>query len=313
VIQIASLRARVDQNLNDSARLMHESQQSIGERLDRAAQAVSGVQKSLGSLDEATKNVFAIGKDIAELQNILRAPKIRGGFGEFLLADLLTQVFPTKYFTLQHAFKSGETVDAVVKLTRLVPIDAKFPLENFKRMVGAAESEERQQHRRKFVADVKRHIDAIAAKYIRPDESTFDFALMYIPAENVYYETIVKEEISDGGEIAAYAFAKRVVPVSPSTFYTYLQTISLGLRGWEVEENARHILEQMESLKGDVVRFKDDFEKLGTHLTYARSNYEEAEKKLGRFEEKLTAPTLSAPRSPLESRKEESGGNGRHS
>lgn len=287
--EIINLREQLSQSMAESARLMSDSQKSVGERLDRAAEVVGNVQKSLGALDAATKQVFMVGKDISQLQEILRAPKLRGSLGELFLGDLLSQILPPKSFSLQYSFRSGEVVDAVVKLGRLVPVDAKFPLENFKRLVQVQDPQEKTNARKKFVMDVKKHIDAISSKYLLPDEGTFDFALMYIPAENVYYETIIKDDnlSADENSIMTYAFSKRVVPVSPNSFYAYLHTISLGLRGLEVEQNARLILEQLGRLRGDFGRFKDDFSTLGKHLSSARSKYEDTEKRLVRFEDKL--------------------------
>lgn len=309
--EVNNLREQVAKSMAESARMANESQKTLGERLDRAAEVVGRVQKSLGSLDETTKQVLFVGKDIAQLQEILRAPKMRGAFGELFLGDLLAQILTPKNYSLQYAFKSGEIVDAVVKLGRLVPIDAKFPLENFKRLAQSQDPAEKTQARRKFVMDVKRHIDAISSKYLLPDEGTFDFALMYIPAENVYYETIVKDDYTqEDTSIINYAFSKRVVPVSPNSFYAYLHTISLGLRGLEIEENARHIIEQLGRLRIDFSKFREDFGLLGKHLSNSRSKYEDAEKRLDRFEDKLLAsgqgkaedllaPTEKAPPLPL--------------
>jgi DNA recombination protein RmuC len=244
------------------------------------------VQASLGSLEQATQQVFSVGKDIASLQDLLRAPKMRGAIGELFLADLLSQILPARHYTLQHCFKGGEIVDAVIRIGKLVPVDSKFPLENFRR-ISEAQGPERAAARRRFVQDVKKHIDAIASKYLRPDEDTFDFALMYIPAENVYYETIIKDDEGEESPLMAYAFSRRVVPVSPNSFYAYLQTISLGLRGMQVEENARAILAHLDRLKGDFSRFKEEFLLVGKHLGNARGKFDDAERRLIRFEEKL--------------------------
>lgn len=287
--EVTTLREQLGRGLEESAKLIMESQKSVGDRLDRAAEAVGGVNKALGALDEATKQVFMVGKDIAQLQEILRAPKMRGAFGELFLADLLSQILPPQNFALQHAFKSGEIVDAVVRLGRLVPVDSKFPLENFKRLLQCQDPQEKTAARRKFFTDVKKHVDAIAMKYIRPEEDTFDFALMYIPAENVYYETVIKDDAADAdNSLLAYAFAKHVIPVSPNSFYAYLHTISLGLRGMRIEENAKEILSHLGRLKGDFHRFKDDFSLLGKHLNNTRTKYEDAERRLSRFEDRLT-------------------------
>ena len=302
--EVATMREQMAKSLADSAKLVVDSQKSVGERLDRAAAVVGQVQNTLGGLDRATQQVFAVGKDIAQLQDILRAPKVRGAFGELFLGDLLAQILPPRHFALQHTFKSGAIVDAVVKLGgRLVSVDSKFPLENFKRLIVSQDPQEKTQARRKFVTDVKRHIDAISDKYLLPDEGTFEFALMYIPAENVYYETIIKDDnmSDDEPSITTYAFSKRVVPVSPNSFYAYLHTICMGLRGLEIEENARLIMDQLSRLKNDFSRFKEDFTLLGKHLGNSRSKYEEVERRLGRFEDKLlSAGGKDAGELPLE-------------
>jgi DNA recombination protein RmuC len=214
---------------------------------------------------------------------------MRGGLGEYFLGDLLGQILPAKHFTTQHTFKTGNTVDAVIRLGgKLVPVDSKFPLENFRRVVEAKSDDERRASKKKFVSDVKKHVDAIAGKYILPDEDTYDFALMYVPAENVYYEIIVKDEGGDGENgLTEYALKRRVIPVSPNSFYAYLQAIILGLRGFEIEENARLIMQNLARLQGDFGRFREDFELLGKHLSNTRTKFEDAEKRLTRFQDKL--------------------------
>jgi len=257
----------------------------IGQRLDSAHRTVQGVSAALGELSQAARSIYDVGKNIASLQEILRAPKLRGVVGELFLGNLLDQVVPENY-ELQHHFQSGETVDAVIRLgPKLVPIDAKFPLENFQRLTAAGDAE-RKPLRRRFIADVKKHVDAIAGKYIVPDEGTYDFALMYIPAENVYYETIIKDD-PDEENVSAYAVSRRVIPVSPNSLYAYLQAIVFGLRGLQIEKRAEEILSHLSRLQGDFGRFRDDFDTVGTHLKNAHNKYDDALKRLGQLEGKL--------------------------
>jgi DNA recombination protein RmuC len=287
--QLGQLLGNVTERLKENSELMQQTQQNLGERLDNAARVVGGVQKTLGSLEEANRKIYDVGKDIASLQEILRAPKLRGGLGEFFLGDLLSQILPTGHFSTQYAFRSGERVDAVIKLGgSLVPVDSKFPLENFKRMLDGGSDDDKAKARKSFVSDVKKHIDAIAAKYILPDEGTYDFALMYIPAENVYYETIIKDDgvASDKG-LSAYAMAKRVIPVSPNSFYAYLQAIVLGLKGMKIEERAKEIVQYLSGLEGDFAKFREEFNLVGKHLGHAQACFQSSEKRMEQFGQKL--------------------------
>ena len=214
---------------------------------------------------------------------------MRGGLGEFFLADLLSQIFPAKLYALQYEFSDGERVDAVVRMDdRLVPIDSKFPLEQFQKMAQAATDSEQQEARRQFIRDVKKHIDAVAQKYIRPNEKTFDFALMYIPAENVYYEAIIKPDgAGDEKGIFQHAAQQHVIPVSPNSFYAYLVVIVQGLKGFAVERRAREILADLTRLQKDLGLVRDRFATAGKQLGFAVENFGKAEKHLSRFEDHL--------------------------
>ncbi|MBU1044103.1 MAG: DNA recombination protein RmuC [Candidatus Omnitrophica bacterium] len=282
------MNVSIDHKLQAITQQLFVSQQSVGERIDSAAHIFGQVQKNLGSLTVATERVFEVGKDIASLQEILKAPKIRGGLGELLLGDLLSQVLPSACVKQQYKFKNNDIVDAVLILGQgMVSIDSKFPLENFKRLISGVNEEEKRQARKTFVSDVKKHIDSIASKYILPDEGTFDFALMYIPAENVYYELIIKDDVDEKNCLSSYALSKKVIPVSPNSFYAYLQSILLGLKGLSIDKNAHQIIQYLERLKGDMDRFKQDFEVLGRHIVNLKNKYDEADKKINTFEGKL--------------------------
>ena len=295
--QLGQVTQQVNTRLSDVTQQLQKSTGDLNTRLDKAATVIQDVTKNLGSLGEATKRVFDVGKDIASLQEILRSPKLRGGLGELFLGDLLAQILPPAHYSLQHRFKSGEAVDAVIRLGQnLVPVDAKFPLENFRRVVEVSTEEERKTAKRKFLADVKKHVDAIAGKYILPDEGTLDFALMYIPAENVYYELIIKDEAIDTDKgLLNYSFAKRVIPVSPNSFYAYLQTILLGLKGMHIEERAQEILTSLARLSGDFRKFQEEFELVGKHLTNTKSRYDEADRRLSKFNDKLESLSGAEP------------------
>jgi DNA recombination protein RmuC len=289
----------VSDRLKENAEMVQHSQHSLGERLDGAAQLVGQMQKSLGTLEEASRRIFEVGKDISSLQEIFRAPKLRGGLGEFFLEDLLRQVLPPRHFTMQHRFRSGERVDAVIRLGNgLVPVDSKFPLENFRRALQAGGEEEREKAQRQFAADVRKHIDAIAAKYILPDEQTFDFALMYIPAEAVYYETMIKQDGAREKALSAYAMARRVIPVSPSSFYAYLQAIVVGLRGMKIEERAKEMGVYLSQLQGDLSRFGEEFGLLGRHLSHAQSAYQSSERRLDQMVQKLRCALVDGENAP---------------
>jgi DNA recombination protein RmuC len=283
--QLTALTSQVEKRLTELDRSMRDTTGQVSTRLDNAVSVITKVSATMGELSKASQQIFEVGKDISSLQQILKAPKLRGVIGELFLGNLLDQVVPENY-ELQHRFQSGETVDAVIRLgPKLVPIDAKFPLENFQRLSAAGDAE-RKALRRRFITDVEKHVDAIARKYILPDEGTYDFALMYIPAENVYYETIIKDEPEEEN-LSAYAVARRVIPVSPNSLYAYLQAIVFGLRGLQIEKRAGEILSHLGRLQGDFGKFRDEFDTVGTHLKNAHNKYDDALKRLGQLEGKL--------------------------
>jgi len=263
---------------------------TVGERIADTTRVFGEVKESLGILAQRTEQIREVGRDISSLQEILRAPKFRGGFGELMLERLLADILPHNNYSLQHKFRNGEIVDAVIRIgENLVPIDSKFPLEDFERVL-AEESEIKQAAlRRQFTRTIKMHIDA-ASKYILPDEGTFDFALMYIPAENIYYETILGGHAEENG-VYSHSLQRRVIPVSPNSFYAYLQVIILGLKGLHIEKTARDILGHLGRMQGDLQSFQADYDILGTHIGHAARKYDEAAGKLARFGEKLQITT----------------------
>ncbi len=280
--QIGQLTQSINQQIQNMNTQFQKTTGNIGTTL-------GDVKKDLGKMEEVTREVLEKAKSISGLEGLLRAPKFRGGFGELFLGDLLAQILPPAHYKLQYKFKSGEMVDAIVKIgNNFVPIDSKFPLENFKKYLAEENTKEKEELRKKFNTDVKKHTDAICEKYILPDEGTYDFALMYIPAENIYYETILKDEsFGEERSIFSYAMKKRVLPVSPNSFFAYLQVVVLGLKGLQIEKSAQYIFQSLARLQGDLGRFKNDFQVLGTHLTNAKSKFDDAEKRLDRFSGKL--------------------------
>jgi len=282
VVVVLKISSQVNERLNQMNQSIQEANKIIGQNLGSATAAFGNVKEQLGKLEETNKQIIAISQDISSLQELLRAPKFRGAMGETFLENLLSQVLPKKNYQTQYSFKSGEAVDAVIRLgERLVPVDAKFSLENFQKMLEAIDEPVKESFRKKFIQDIKNRINEIAAKYILPGENTYDFALMYIPAENVYYEVIIKEDIF------SYSMSKKVIPVSPNTFYAYLQVICLGLRGLKVEENAKMILKSLSALSIETDKFKDDFNTLGSHLGDAKKKYDDAQKRFEKISERL--------------------------
>jgi DNA recombination protein RmuC len=255
----------------------------IDGRLENASRTTNQIHERLGKVDEATAQMLERAKDLARLEQALRPPKARGGFGELLLENLLRDRLPPGAYAVQHTFAGGERVDAVIRVEKLVPVDAKFPLDNFHRIVEAGDDAARELAVKAFGRDVKHHVDAIAEKYIRPAEGTYDFALMYFPAEAVYYELVC----GPTSAALAYAHSKRVFPVSPTTFNAYLQVIALGLKGMQIEQHAHEVMAYCAALQKDFGRFKEDFELVGTHVGRAQTKFVDAEKRLGRFEAKL--------------------------
>jgi len=276
-------RLRASQRWKEQGDILSKT---VGERIADTTRVFGEVKESLGKLTQRAEQIQEVGKNISSLQDLLRAPKLRGGFGELLLGRLLADTLPRDNYSLQYRFQNGETVDAVIRIGGyLVPIDSKFPLEDFERIVAVESEEEQLALRRQFTRTIKKHIDEVT-KYILPDENTFDFALMYIPAENIYYETILRSQPEES-EIYSYSLQKRVIPVSPNSFYAYLQVIILGLKGLHIEKTARDILGHLGRLQGELMSFQDDFDTLGGHIRHATTKYDDAARKLTRLSDKL--------------------------
>jgi DNA recombination protein RmuC len=270
--------------------LVSQLPQSVADGTAQQARALADVREQMVRLAEAAARLETVGASVAAVEDLLQVPQLRGTLGEVWLEELLRQVFPEGLYQMQYAFRSGERVDAVLRVgPRLVPIDAKFPLDACRRML-AADGEAVLRERRAFRRSLRDRVDEIADKYIRPAEGTFEFALMYIPAENVYYEAVVRgEQVQQDESIVGYALARRVIPVSPNTLYAYLAAVLHGLRGLEVEERAREILAALGEVEQEVGRIERAVEIGGKHFENASRQFEDAGHHLGRLRGQLRA------------------------
>ncbi len=247
---LRTTNARLDKQ-NES---LTASTRALNERLDRAAQVISSVRESIGQVSE-------IGRSMKELQEFISSPKLRGNLGEHVLKEILSQFLPKNSFNLQYTFKTGDKVDAAIKTQAgIIPIDSKFPMENFRKMMSA-DSKERERFGALFEKDVKKHIDTISQKYILTEEGTIDYALMYIPSEAVYYEVVNNPSLFE------YASEKRVLPVSPTTFYAYIKAILMSFEGQKIEEEAKRILSSLKAIRRDYDRVESELSVLQRHIT----------------------------------------------
>ncbi|MDP3917673.1 MAG: DNA recombination protein RmuC [Candidatus Woesebacteria bacterium] len=226
---------------------------------------IDGQNKAIGDRLDNTSNIINdLQKNIAEFNQFLSSPKLRGNIGEQVLKELLKQFLPNESFNLQYTFKSGEKVDAAIMTSAgIIPVDSKFPLENFRKMTASADSS--GESGRAFERDVKKHIDDISKKYILTDEGTLDYALMYIPSEAVYYEIVNSQTLFD------YAQSKRILPVSPTTFYAYIKAILMSFEGQKIEKQAKEILASLRAIKKDYGKVEENLGILQKHLTNAVS------------------------------------------
>lgn len=294
---IKSLSTSLQQNQSSITQVLQENSKQLNERLDRAAHVIGEVNKEVGKMSE-------IGRNMQELQDFLKSPKLRGNIGEHVLKDLIAQIFPKNTFHLQYSFRSGEKVDAAIQTDAgILPIDSKFPMENFQKYVKATSEQEKESYKKEFMRDVKKHIDAIAQKYILPSEGTMDFALMYVPSETVFYEIVNMEDIID------YARRKRVYIVSPSTLYAHLQTILLSFEGKKIESRTKEVFALLRSLQIDHGKVQESLDTLGKHLTNASGQYAQVTKGFANLGTKLSstkhfADATSKKQMPLEQKEE---------
>ena len=283
------LQQRMGQVEDQVKRSLDEGNKSVGEKFENSLKVIGDMKKTIGSLEETNKQMLEIGKDIVSLQDLLSPPKIRGEIGEMTLKNILCELLPRQNFEEQYRFRNGNTVDAIIRIgERIVPIDSKFPLESFERYIGCSEDKQKTSYLKEFCRSVKSKIDDISAKYILEDEMTFDFALMYIPSENIYYQTILKDDMElEGKSIAEYALGKKVVIVSPNSIYAYLRVIHIGLRGMQFESNIRKIMDDYGRLKKELEKFDKQFSTMGIHIKNAQESYFGATRQLETVSSKL--------------------------
>jgi DNA recombination protein RmuC len=269
----------VSQSLTDgvvkSAGISAQSQSAMREELQSTQSLLERIYKQLGEFQEVSRG---LGHAQQSLESVLGGAKTRGILGEVTLQRLLEDSLPPSQYATQYRFSSGETVDAVIFLRdeKLLAVDSKFPLDAFRRIES-----EGDEARRAFVSAVKGHADSIAKKYLLPAENTLDLALMFVPSESVYYELLMCTD-SKGQQLDAYCRDKRIIAVSPNTLYAHLSVVAMGLRGLQIEENARRIASGLAGLQKQLGNFSESFEKIGTHLGNAQKNYQEAERRLDR-------------------------------
>lgn len=269
--QLGDQRKTLSEQLSQQRTAMDKRTKLLWERLDQTSQVVQGVQKQLGGIEE-------FGKDMKDLSNILKSPKLRGGLGEQLLYDLLGDSLPSELFKTQYKFRDGSVCDAVVKTEKgLIPIDSKFPMENFKLMMTKETQDERDSTKKVFVRDVKKRIDEIASKYILPDEDTTDFAVMYVPSENIYYELLVNTP-----EIEDYARRKSVFISSPNTLHYQLKSIFVAFQQQELHKHAGEILKAVSGIKVQAKKFGEDLNVLDGHILRTAKSMESVKTKFGK-------------------------------
>jgi len=281
--QLETLRTAQDSTRDTLQTSLQAGQNTISQGLQSSQQVLSRLHSQIGELQGTSKQMLQVGTEVRRLQDILSSPKLRGQMGEWSLKHLLENILPSESYEFQYSFKDGKVVDALIKLADfLVPIDAKFPLSGFEAIMKAGTDDDKARLRRQFLRDVISHIDKIASSYIRPAEGTLDFAMMYIPAENIYYESVVKYA-ADTQDILQYSLDKKVIPVSPNLLYAYLMTVVMGLHGLQIERQAAEIRQNLKKLNASFADFINNWDILGKHLRNAYSQYDEGHKKLDRF------------------------------
>ena len=274
---LKTMQSTITNSSTQTVRTLQENSKQLNERLDNAARVIKDVEKEVGQMSE-------IGRNMRELQDFLKSPKLRGNIGEQVLKDLISQMFPKNSFFLQYEFKSGEKVDAAIKTDAgILSVDSKFPMENFQKMSKTDQHAEKEIYKKEFIKDVKKHIEAISKKYILPAEGTMDFALMYIPSESVYYEVVNIEDLME------YARTLRVYMVSPSTLYAHLQTILLSFEGRKIETKSKELFTILRGMQIDYKKVEENMSVLGKHINNSYSQFSNVSSSLSSLGNKLSS------------------------
>lgn len=275
-----------------------ESTRSMQRQFSESAKIIRDVTEKLAKLDETNKQVVSFADQLQNLQDILKNPKQRGVLGEYYLETLLKNVLPPGRYQMQYPFKDGTIVDAVIFVQdKVIPIDSKFSLENYNRILDARDDETREEVEKLFKQDLKNRIDE-TAKYVKPEEGTMDFAFMFIPAEAIYYDLLINKVgavKSNTQDLIQYAFKdKHVIIVSPTSFLAYLQTVLQGLKALQIEESAKEIRKRVEQLGKHLSSYENYMQKLGTHLGTSVNMYNSAYKELGKIDKDVLKITGEA-------------------
>lgn len=290
--QIQELSRTVDTKLGESTKQMQES---IKTQIGESTRIVKEVTEGLTKLDETNKQVVSFADQLQNLQDILQNPKQRGILGEYFLETVLKNVLPEGSYQMQYAFANGEIVDAVVFVKKkVIPIDSKFSLENYNRMVETTDKEKKAQLEKVFISDLKLRIQE-TAKYIRPAENTTEFAFMFIPSEGIYYDLLANKVGAGEESLVERAAGKyKVIIVSPTSFLAYLQTVLQGLKALEIEEKAQDIIKNVERLSNHIEKYEDFYQKLGNSLSTAINHYNAGYKELGKVDKDVLRITGEA-------------------
>ncbi len=288
-----SLRHIIEENRElrrEMDKKLSETHSASREQMQQSIRQISNVVAGLTKLEETNKQVINFSAQLQSLQDILKNPKQRGILGEYFLEETLKNVLPPNSYQMQYAFKDGAIVDAVVFVKdKIIPIDSKFSLENYERVLGAQDAEMREKYTKQFKNDLKFRIDE-TAKYVKPSENTMDFAFMFIPSESIYYDLLSNNVgVVNSRDLIDYAFKeKHVIIVSPTSFLAYLQTVLQGLRALKIEESAKEIRGNVEKLGKHIIAYEEYFKKLGASLGTTVSHYNTAYKELGKIDKDVS-------------------------